>query len=131
MAEEKSLATNVPPDSKLLFGDDLNKRLTEIHGTNKLKAKKVRSPGQKRLQVLQNPGEPEKLWVPSGSKIPTTKRKVKCQSELQEKEELKVCSFTSDCLLSKNLFDILQHEVSTYQGGNIAYHLHSWKEIRL
>ena len=42
MQEERALANNVPYDSKLLIGDDISKRLTEINGTTKLKSGKKR-----------------------------------------------------------------------------------------
>lgn len=39
--EQGCLGKNVPPDSKLLFGDDLSKKLTEAAGVSKLKPKKA------------------------------------------------------------------------------------------
>ena len=38
--EQRGLGKDVPIDNNMLFGDDLNKRLTEIAGVNKLKIKR-------------------------------------------------------------------------------------------
>ena len=41
--EQRSIGKNVPPDDKLLFGDNLNKKLTEAAGMQKLKPRKFRT----------------------------------------------------------------------------------------
>ena len=39
--EQRSLGKNVPHESKMLFGDDLSKKLTEAAGAHKLRPKKA------------------------------------------------------------------------------------------
>ena len=45
-AKMKQLTKNVPGESELLFGDDLNKRISQINNTNSALAKPAFKPNQ-------------------------------------------------------------------------------------
>jgi len=87
VAEEKSLATNVPPDSKLLFGDDLNKRLTEIHGTNKIKKqKRFVLQGKNAYRFSKTPVNQRNYGYRQGQKYPPQKGKSSASQSYKKKK---------------------------------------------
>ena len=69
--EERALANNVPYDSKLLFGDDISKRLNEVNGTTKLKSGKHRMPKAKNAyRFPKTPGNQRTYGYQQGQKYP-------------------------------------------------------------
>ena len=76
-AKMKQLTKNVPAESELLFGDDLNKRISQINNTNSALAKPAFT------RPSQN-GRYNKSQVPynTTSKLPSIKKRISPPEEL-------------------------------------------------
>ena len=66
------IINNIPYDSKLLFGDDISKRLNEVNGTTKLKSgKHRRMPKAKNAyRFPKTPGNQKTYGYQQGQKYP-------------------------------------------------------------
>ena len=122
-AKMKQLTKNVPAESELLFGDDLNKRISQINNTNSALAKPAFRPNQNsgrynknqapynttsnNHQQSKNGYPPEELCY---------REKGKQAEQLQELQEL-------------NLVSCGDKNIKNFIAGNLKYNFSVWQKI--
>jgi len=127
--DQRSIGKDVPANDKLLFGDNLNKRLAEAAGVSKLKPRKF---SQSYSQGYSQPSS--STYTKRFQKNNYSKNEYRPQKSSRGRRggfQRSTVKVSSDTFLnfSKIELNILKDEVANYRGGDIKKCIEEWYPI--